>query len=74
MTEHPTPKSIAAELTVPERLLLFCLASNADWVQCGRDPRHRTVMVCGLIECEEETIFRLTDDGDAVLAALLTQG
>ena len=31
-------------------------------------------MVCGLIECEEETIFRLTDDGDAVLAALLTQG
>jgi hypothetical protein len=27
----PTPESIAAALTVPERLLLFCLASDTDW-------------------------------------------
>jgi hypothetical protein len=27
----PTPQSIAAGLTVPERILLFCLASNTDW-------------------------------------------
>ena len=25
------PESIAAELTVPERVLLFCLASDTDW-------------------------------------------
>jgi hypothetical protein len=27
----PTPASIAAGLTVPERILLFCLASETDW-------------------------------------------
>jgi hypothetical protein len=26
-----TPETIAAELTVPERMLLFCLASGTDW-------------------------------------------
>jgi hypothetical protein len=26
-----SPASIAAALTVPERLLLFCLASDTDW-------------------------------------------
>jgi hypothetical protein len=27
----PPPASIAGALTVPERLLLFCLASDTDW-------------------------------------------
>jgi hypothetical protein len=27
----PTPETIAADLTVPERMLLFCLASETDW-------------------------------------------
>jgi hypothetical protein len=31
MATKPTPASITADLTVPERLLLFCLASDADW-------------------------------------------
>jgi hypothetical protein len=29
------PETVAAELTVPERVLLFCLASGTDWVKAG---------------------------------------
>jgi hypothetical protein len=32
MAKTPTTERIAAELTVPERLLLFCLASGTNWV------------------------------------------
>jgi hypothetical protein len=35
MSKPPKPETIAAELTVPERVLLFCLASNNDWVKAG---------------------------------------
>jgi hypothetical protein len=35
MAKAPTAKTIAAELTVPERVLLFCLASDTDWVTAG---------------------------------------
>jgi NADPH:quinone reductase-like Zn-dependent oxidoreductase len=31
MAAKSPPQSIAAELTVPERLLLFCPASDTDW-------------------------------------------
>jgi hypothetical protein len=31
MVKAPTPDTIAASLTVPERVLLFCLASSTDW-------------------------------------------
>jgi hypothetical protein len=31
MATTPAAKSIAAELTVQERLLLFCLAADSDW-------------------------------------------
>ena len=30
MAKAPTPETIAAELTVPERVLLFCLASDTN--------------------------------------------
>jgi hypothetical protein len=30
VAKPPTADSIATELTVPERLLLFCLATNTD--------------------------------------------
>jgi hypothetical protein len=46
-----TPVSIAAALTVPERLLLFCLASDTDWQAASIT--HATaqhMMVRGLIE------------------------
>jgi hypothetical protein len=51
MAKTPTPDSIAAELTVPERILLFCLASDTDWQKAG--VTHATaqhMMVRGLIE------------------------
>jgi hypothetical protein len=51
MSAKPTVASIAAELTVPERLLLFCLASDTDWQAAGIT--HATalhMMVRGLIE------------------------
>jgi len=32
MAKPPTPASIAAALTVPERVLLFCVAAGTDWV------------------------------------------
>jgi hypothetical protein len=35
MAKTPTTETIAAELTVPERVLLFCLASDTNWVKAG---------------------------------------
>jgi hypothetical protein len=35
MAKPPTTETIAAELTVPERVLLFCLASDTNWVKAG---------------------------------------
>jgi hypothetical protein len=35
MAKAPTTDTIAAELTVPERVLLFCLAFGTDWVKTG---------------------------------------
>jgi hypothetical protein len=68
-----TPQSIAAELTVPERLLLFCLASGTDWQKAGiTQATAQHVMVRGLIERDQgATRFVLTDEGRAVLGALL---
>jgi hypothetical protein len=38
MAKTPTTEMIAAELTVPERVLLFCLASGTNWVKAGDMP------------------------------------
>jgi hypothetical protein len=67
-----TADSIVAELTVPERILLFCLASDTDWQRAG--VTHATaqhMMVRGLIEREVASRFVLTEQGRAVLATLL---
>jgi hypothetical protein len=29
------PEAVAAELSVPERILLFCIASGTDWQRAG---------------------------------------
>lgn len=69
----PTSQSIAAGITIPERLLLFCLATNTDWQAASIS--HATaqhMLVRGLIERGTgATSHRLTDQGRAVLAALL---
>jgi hypothetical protein len=75
MAKTPTPDSIATELAVPERILLFCLASDTDWQAAS--VTHATaqhMMVRGLIEREAASRFKLTGQGRAVLAALLTKG
>jgi hypothetical protein len=71
-TKTPTAESTAAALTVPERLLLFCLASGTDWQAAGIT--HATgqhMMVRGLIERRAATRYVLTEPGRAVLAAFL---
>ena len=68
------PASIAGALTVPERLRLFCLASDADWQAASIT--HATaqhMMVRGLIERQAASRFALTEQGRAVLAAMLDE-
>jgi hypothetical protein len=73
MATTPAAKSIAAELTVPERLLLVCLALDTDWQKAG--VTHVTaqhMMVRNLIERDQAaTRFILTEQGREVLAAML---
>jgi hypothetical protein len=35
MAEAPATDTIGAELTVPERVVWFCLPSDTDWVEAG---------------------------------------
>jgi hypothetical protein len=72
MAQAPTTERIAAALTVPERVLLFCLASDTDWVAAG--VTHATIrhlLVRNLIEREHGNRFVLTPQGHEVLSALL---
>jgi hypothetical protein len=63
---------IAAELTVPERVLLFCIASGTEWARAGVTGATATAMVVrGLIERDSGDELTLTKDGRAVLEALL---
>ena len=72
MATKPTAESIAAALTVPERLLLFCLASDTDWQAASiTHATAQQMMVRGLIERQAASRFALTDQGHAVLAAML---
>ena len=72
MAAEPTPQSIAAALTVSERLLLFCLASGTDWQAASiTHATAQQMMVRGLIEREAATRYVLTEQGRAVLAAVL---
>jgi hypothetical protein len=68
------PETTATELTVPERMLLFCLASGTDWQKAGiTDATAQHMMVRGLIEREHTaTRFMLTYEGRVVLAALVS--
>jgi hypothetical protein len=62
----PTRGSIAAGLTVPERLLLLCLASDTDWQKVAgvTHATARQMMVRGLIERHRTaTRYVLTDQG-----------
>jgi hypothetical protein len=73
MTTKPTAESIAASLTVSERVLLFCIESNTDWANAGiTGATARIMQVKNLIERDQKaTRFVLTEQGRTVLAALL---
>jgi hypothetical protein len=74
MAKRPTPEGTAAQLTVPERLLLFCLASDTDWVRAGvaRDTAQH-LLIRGLLERDSGgSGYVLTERGRAFLASLLS--
>jgi hypothetical protein len=68
-----TPGNIASELRVPERVMLFCLASGTDWERAY--VTHATaqhLLVRGLVDRDPgPTRFKLTPLGREVLGALL---
>jgi hypothetical protein len=71
-TKVPNPVTIAAGLTVAERVMLFCVASNTDWVSAGvRAVTTRALLLNGLIEREHASHYRLTSQGRAVFDALV---
>jgi hypothetical protein len=67
------PSSVmAADLSTPERVLLFCLASGTEWAQAGVTGKTETAMVVrGLVDRDSAGRLVLTPDGRAVLDALL---
>jgi hypothetical protein len=72
MAKAPTPDTIAAGLSVPERVLLFCLASDTDWLKASVSPvTVRHMLVRNLVERNHAGQLALTEQGRAVLAALL---
>ena len=72
---RPKPYSAAvqaAALSVPERVLLFCVASGTDWERAGiTDTMVTATVIKGLIAREPTGGLYLTKEGRAVLAALL---
>jgi hypothetical protein len=74
MAKSPTALSIAADLAIPERLLLFCLATSTDRQAAITHAAAEHMLVHGLIERGTgATSFRLTDQGRAALTALLSR-
>jgi hypothetical protein len=65
-TKTPTAELIAAALTVPERLMLFFLASDTDWQKASITPATaQHLMGRGLIERQAATRYVLTEQGRA---------
>jgi hypothetical protein len=59
-------------LSIPERQLLFCVASKTDWKKVGITPNTVLSMVVrGLIERDPAGHLHFTKDGRAVLKAMV---
>jgi hypothetical protein len=70
--QSTTVDSIAAALSVQERVLLFCLGSDTDWAKAGVPAiiaQH--LLVRNLVERKDAAQLALTDQGRAVQAALV---
>ena len=62
-------------LSIPERVLLFCVASDTDWEHAGITGTTLTAMIVrGLIQRDPAGRLWLTKEGRAVLAVLLAKG
>ena len=72
MAQLTTPAQTAEALSVPERLLLLCVASGIDFKHAKIAERVAIeVAVKGLIELDTGGVLALTDRGRAVLRAML---
>jgi hypothetical protein len=72
MAKLTTPAQTAEALSVPERLLLLCVASGIDFKHAKITERVATeVVVKGLITLDTGGVLTLTDRGRAVLRAML---
>ena len=68
----PKPDSPVQALSVPARLLLFCVATRTDWGPAGiTSATVTTTVVRGLIERDVAGGLTITKQGRAVLAALV---
>jgi hypothetical protein len=68
------PQAQATSLRIPERILLFCIASKTEWERAGIAGATVTAMVIKeLVEREAAGELTLTKQGRAVLAALLME-
>jgi hypothetical protein len=64
--------TIAAQLNVPERVLLFCLASGTEWAQAGVTGATTTMMlVRGLVERNSTGGLEMTPQGREVFKVLI---
>jgi len=73
MAKQPTPNAIAARLSVWERVLLFCVASDTDWQRAGVPSETvSTMVVKGLVMRDAVGQLVVTDRGRAVFQALIS--
>jgi hypothetical protein len=64
--------NIAVELSVPERVLLFCVASGTEWAKAGITAATVTaMMVHGLIQRDPLGQLSLTKEGRTTLDTML---
>jgi hypothetical protein len=72
MAKLMRPADEAQALSVRERVLLLCVASETNWVQAGIAGEIVTAMIVkGLIERDAAGQLSLTDRGRAVVRAML---
>jgi hypothetical protein len=72
MAKLSMPAEAAKALSVPERLLLFCVASEMDWRHAKIAERVVTeVVIKNLISRDAAGTLTLTDRGRVVLRAML---
>jgi hypothetical protein len=67
-----SPPHLTADLSVPERVLLFCVASKTDWDRAGiRGAAITFTIFRGLIQRDPLGQLSLTEQGRATFQALI---